>query len=312
MADLTPELAPQVIEASTTNAEEAAGAIGRAFDCECVLKAGDSKPHTESPDESFAGGGLVFAFKFGEESMLATLTAGQGLVPDWTKSPDPTGESKLSTLGQELSMLLVPDTLMADAFECSWVDDLAAAVERSEPAGDATSVAIEVAQGESLSQMSLVWPVANVDAAAQAGAQETADTEPAPSDNSPESAENDSAPAADEPAKPRSRVLLMGDPPPRDYRDLPPSVRTALRVEVPVSVNLASKKVALEEVVELGPGSIITFDKSCEDAIEVTVGDTPVATAEAVKVGERFGVRVQSIILPAEHFRPMLPPEVTS
>ncbi|TWT99233.1 Flagellar motor switch protein FliN [Botrimarina colliarenosi] len=309
MADLTPELAAQVVAACTENAEEAAGALGRALDGDFVLKAGEPTPFASVSAEALAGGGLVFAFKFGAEQMLAVLPASGGLIPDWTKAPDPTGQSKLNTLGQELSMLLVPDTLMADSFDGKWVDDLAAAAGRSEPATDATAAPIELARGEALTQMTLVWPVANADAAfGDAAAPEAAPAEaPAPAAPALEAAAPVDEPPAEE-LGPRSRVLRWNGPPPRDLRDLPPNALSALRVTVPVSVNLAGKKIPLSEVVELGPGSIITFDKACDAPLELTVGNRPVASGEAVKVGERFGIRVQKMILPDEHFRPMLPP----
>jgi flagellar motor switch/type III secretory pathway protein FliN len=291
VAQLTPELAEQVVAACTQNAEEAAGALGRSLDGEFVVRAGESKPYSPAP----AGPGLVFAFRFGDEGMLALLPAASGLVPDWVRKPDPTGASKLSTLGQELSMLLVPDSLMADSFEGRWVEDLAAAVERAQPA-DATTAAVELASGEKLGELSLIWPVADADAAlaepTAADAPELAATEP---------------PAAEEPKPSVSKVLRWQPPQPRDLRDLPPNVVSALRVTVSLSVNLAGKKSALRDIVELGPGSIITFDKPCDAPLEVTVGGHPVALGEAVKVGDRFGIRVLQMILPEERFRPMLP-----
>ena len=78
---------------------------------------------------------------------------------------------------------------------------------------------------------------------------------------------------------------------------------------VPVSVNLASKQSTFDEVVKLGPGSIISFDKSCDGLLEVAAADRPIAEGEAVKVGEKFGVRIKQMILPQEKFRPMLPPK---
>jgi flagellar motor switch protein FliN/FliY len=303
VAFLTPELAAQVVAATTTNAEEAAGALGRAFDGEFVVKAGEPGKFEPTANASISGGGLVFAFKFGEEQMLAALPAGTGLVPDWTKTPDPTGASKLSTLGQELSMLFLPDSLMADSFDGRWVEDLAAAIGSTEPTADATVAPIEIAQGESLATLTLVWPVANADAAfatvrAPANepiAQPAADTPPL------------AIAATPEVEKSQSKVLRWKQPAPRDLRDLPPNVLSALRVTVPVSVNLAGKKIKLAEVIDLGPGSIITFEKACDAPLEVSIGGCPVATGEAVKVGERFGVRVQKMILPEEHFRTMLP-----
>lgn len=298
MAELTPELADKVLAALAENAEEAAGALGRAFEGEYVLNAGEAGAVGGAiPAES----GLLFAFKFGDEAMLATLPANGDLVPEWVKEPDVTGESKLNTLSQELSMLLVPDTLMADVFEASWVEDLAAAVERAQPAGDATRLPIEVARGEALSGLSLIWPVERLDAAIEKAEASS------PTEETPPAAANEEPVSGGETAKGQSTVLRMPRPAPRDYRDLPPNAISALQVMVPVSVNLAGKKMALQDVIELGPGSIITFDKGCADPIEVAIGDLAVAMADAVKVGERFGVRVSQMILPEEHFRPMLP-----
>lgn len=308
MAFLTPELAAQVVVATTTNAEEAAGALGRAFDAEFVVKAGEPGKFEPTGSVSISGGGLVFAFKFGEEQMLAALPADTGLVPDWTKTPDPTGESKLSTLGQELIMLFLPDSMMADSFDGRWVEDLAAAIGRSEPAADATAAPIEIAQGESLAKLTLVWPVANADAAFNVA---TSTTTSAPATQATAEPIAETTPlaiaATPEVEKSQSKVLRWKQPAPRDLRDLPPNVLSALRVTVPVSVNLAGKKIKLAEVIDLGPGSIITFDKACDAPLEVSIGGRPVATGEAVKVGERFGVRVQKMILPEEHFRTMLP-----
>ena len=58
-------------------------------------------------------------------------------------------------------------------------------------------------------------------------------------------------------------------------------------------------------VVEVAPGSILQFDKSCEDMLELSVGEHPIAAGEAIKVGDKFGLRVTSIILPEERFHPV-------
>ena len=84
---------------------------------------------------------------------------------------------------------------------------------------------------------------------------------------------------------------------------LPPYTRSLLHIQVPVVVTLARKRQALGRIVELGPGSIIQFENSCEDLLELSVGDRPIASGEAVKVGDKFGLRILSITLPGERFR---------
>ena len=89
---------------------------------------------------------------------------------------------------------------------------------------------------------------------------------------------------------------------PRGYSDLPPYSRSLLKIELPVRVVLVSCKESLKEVVELTPGGILKFDKSCEELLHLYVGDQRVAEGEAVKVGDRFGLRVLSMLMPEEHF----------
>lgn len=88
---------------------------------------------------------------------------------------------------------------------------------------------------------------------------------------------------------------------------LPDYARSLLRVKVPVVVNLAEKRQPLGQIVELVPGSIIQFEKSCEDMLELSVADCRVATGEAVKVNDKFGLRITSVTLPEERFSTVRP-----
>src|SRR4030095_16531737 len=87
-------------------------------------------------------------------------------------------------------------------------------------------------------------------------------------------------------------------PPSRSIRDLPNYTRSLLKIRVPLTVTLAQKKQAVGEILELGPGSIIQFEKSCEETLDLSVANLPIARGEAVKVGEKFGLRVTSLVLP--------------
>ena len=95
-------------------------------------------------------------------------------------------------------------------------------------------------------------------------------------------------------------------------RELPDYTRSLLRIKVPLVVTLAENRQPLRRIMELGPGSIIQFEKSCEDMLELSVGNHPVAMGEAVKVGDKFGLRVTSIIMPGERFRPIRPADKTA
>ncbi len=101
---------------------------------------------------------------------------------------------------------------------------------------------------------------------------------------SPGAAQNKTAAGAAEPAK------------------LPAYTCSLLKIPVAVSVTLAIKKAPLAQIVSLAPGSIIQFDKSCEDLLELCISGRTLADGEAVKVGDKFGLRINSIVLPKERF----------
>jgi flagellar motor switch protein FliN/FliY len=68
-----------------------------------------------------------------------------------------------------------------------------------------------------------------------------------------------------------------------------------LRLQVPVIVKLAERKLMLSEVMRLGVGAIIEFIKSSEEPLELLINNKPIGVGEAVKVGENFGLRIKQI-----------------
>jgi flagellar motor switch protein FliN len=85
-------------------------------------------------------------------------------------------------------------------------------------------------------------------------------------------------------------------------RSLPPYSRSLLRISVPVMVTLAGTRLSLKRILQLGPGSIIPLEKSCEAPLTLQVGSHDLAVGEAVKVGDKFGLRISSMVMPREKF----------
>lgn len=297
MSELTPEIAADVVAACQAGAEEAASALGRALDSEFTFSVGEAGSYAaEAAPEGFDGAGLAVMLKFGEVGVAAILPASSSLLPDWYANPDPTGESKLSTLAQELSMLLVPETLIADEFKAARVEKLGEAITAAGVAESAALVPLAIGAGESSAQLSLIWPLSapdqlfpSPDTAAEAA--------------SPEAELPTESLASSQDNLPSPNKLL-------DYSQLPSYSRSLLKINVPVRVVLASKKETVREVVELAPGSIIKFDKACDELLHLHVGDQPVAEGEAVKIGDKFGFRVNAMLMPDEHFMKVRRPSV--
>ena len=85
-------------------------------------------------------------------------------------------------------------------------------------------------------------------------------------------------------------------------RSLPAYSRSLLRISVPVMVTLATTRMSLQRILQIGPGSIVPLDKSCEDPLTLQVGNHDLAVGEAVKVGDKFGLRISSMVMPQEKF----------
>jgi flagellar motor switch protein FliN/FliY len=283
MSDLTPQIAAEVLAACQAGAEEAAGALSRSLDGEFTIDVGEAGTYTA---DSLQGPGLAVLMKFSGEGFAAFIPESAGLLPEWYADPDPTGASKLSTLGQELSMLLVPETLMADDFQVERVESIAESLAVAGVVDAAAAVDLTIKSASGSSSLTLVWPLARPD-----------NFFPAPKSDHAAEAPPVAAAASGESARAR----------PRDFRLLPSYSRSLLKIEVPVRVELASKRETVKELVELATGSIIKFDKSCEEMLRLFVGDQLIAEGEAVKVGDKFGFRVNHMLLPHEHFLPVRP-----
>ncbi len=279
MSQLTPEIADHVIAACQANAGEVASTLGRTLGVELTLSVGEAS--TFATETLPPGPGLAVLFTFGGVGFVAVLSEASGLIPDWCQSPDATSQSKLSTLAQELSMQLVPDDLAAEKFQAARVEDLGTALQRGGVAEGAICLPLELKAGGQTAPFQLIWPIA--------APGELLDQIKQP--------ETTSAP---KPTSPRPRVMSL--------TELPSYTRSLLKVTVPVRVVLAIKKESVQDVVELAPGTIIKFSKSCEEPLLLFVGDQEVSEGEAVKVGDKFGFRVTQMTMPAEQFLKIRPP----
>ena len=300
MAELSASIAAEVVEACRAGAAEAAAALARGLDVQVTLSVGEPGPiDVHSLPAELTGPGLAIVLVVESQGALLLIPESSGLVPDWSASPDATGQSKLATLAQELGMLLLPEQYMPGDFKASYVRSLAGALARGMPCDGAVSLPLELSSsGEAKGVMPLVWPIAKPAAVVGSGvAQGKGKPEPKPSARPDAPAGQSPAPAATRRGPRRAASL----------ENLPNYAKSLLRIRVPVIVTLAEKKQSLGRTVELGPGSIIQFDKSCEEMLELDVADLPVAMGEAVKVGDKFGLRITSMVLPEERFKAVRP-----
>ena len=284
MSQINQQTADQILASCTTGAVEAAAVIGRALQTEIEISvAGQEAYQSASMSLELDGPGLIVLLRTDREVAVLTVPAAHGLVPAWCAAPDASGESRLATMAQELGMNLLPDTWLGHEFRALWVESLAEALRRGGVPADGAAITLRANRaGQPAGKLGLIWPIESPDQLFAAG-----HSGPAESQLIGQSMH-----------KEQPTLSLTS-------RDLPPYTRSLLRIRVPVIVTLAEKRQKLSRIVELGPGAIIQFDKSCEEMLDLEVGNQLLASGEAVKVGDKFGLRITAIAMPEERFRPV-------
>ena len=73
-----------------------------------------------------------------------------------------------------------------------------------------------------------------------------------------------------------------------------------LDVPLDVSVELGRCRMTIQELLALGPGSVIELDKVAGEPLDILINDRLVARGEAVVVNDKFGIRITDIVSPQE------------
>jgi flagellar motor switch protein FliN/FliY len=73
-----------------------------------------------------------------------------------------------------------------------------------------------------------------------------------------------------------------------------------LDIPLRVSVELGRTKMLVNDLLQLGQGSVVELNKLAGEPLEVLVNDKLVARGEVVVVNEKFGIRLTDIISPIE------------
>jgi flagellar motor switch protein FliN/FliY len=293
MVTLSREIQDAVLANCQAQAGEIVSSLSRALGLEFEGSVTVEPQAMASPVASHAGPGLLAVLMVGSAAAVIAIPNQDQILPPWCPTPDKAGEIRLAALGQELGMLLLPDDVMAEACRTGWVQHVGQALERGQFADEvAVTLQIKVA-GDRILRLVMVWPAQEPAAVLD----ETA--KPAAAQPARPEAARPQQPAA-RPAPARRRTASM--------HDLPSYSRSLLKIKVPVIVTLASKRQPLGRIIELGPGSIIHFNKSCEEMLDLEVGGQAIAQGEPIKVGDKFGIRLTSLVLPSERFLPLARP----
>ncbi len=311
MPQFNAEITEQIIAAAQEGAAEAVEALDRAFDNQHELVPGEgSVLDLAALPQDWSGAGLGIALKFDDDWAVMVLPESSGLIPQWYTDPGPTEDSKLATLAQELGMILFPDDVMAIDFQSKRVDNLAEAVSRCGATNGAGLVGHNLKAADNEGKLYLLWPVSDGEAflnsaeeSSPGAVAEAAPAEPeqsAPEPTRPAAASH--APASSPASTTHTQTGSMAFPKITEFEQLPNYTQSLLKIRVPVVVNLAATTMPVSSIVDLEIGSVIQFTKSCEETLKLQVADREVAEGETVKIGEKFGLRLTSLLMPEEQF----------
>ena len=79
-----------------------------------------------------------------------------------------------------------------------------------------------------------------------------------------------------------------------------PNFELLLDIPLEVTVEIGRTRLAIRELLQLGPGSVIELQKLAGETLDVLVNGKPIARGEAVMVSDRFGVRLTDVASPSD------------
>lgn len=78
--------------------------------------------------------------------------------------------------------------------------------------------------------------------------------------------------------------------------ELPANLEVLLDIPVKVTVELGACQMSMQEVLQLGTGSILPLDKPAEAAVDLLVNQKLVARGEVVVMDDQFGIRITEVV----------------
>ncbi|MGK5049307.1 FliM/FliN family flagellar motor switch protein [Janthinobacterium sp. GB4P2] len=75
----------------------------------------------------------------------------------------------------------------------------------------------------------------------------------------------------------------------RARRDIPQMMR---KIPVTLTLEVGSARISLEELMAIGPESVIELDMLAGEPLVIKVNGTPIGRAEVVVAGENYGLKV--------------------
>ncbi len=87
------------------------------------------------------------------------------------------------------------------------------------------------------------------------------------------------------------------------YSPSDPKLELLYDLQLPVSIELGRTNMLVRNILRLGRGSVIEFDKLVSEPVDVLINGKKVAEGEVVVIDKHFGIRVTTLVDPSERLR---------
>lgn len=84
---------------------------------------------------------------------------------------------------------------------------------------------------------------------------------------------------------------------------LDPKLELLYDLQLPVSIELGRTNMLIRDILRLGRGSVVEFDKLVSEPVDILINGKKVAEGEVVVIDKHFGIRITTLIDPADRIR---------
>jgi flagellar motor switch protein FliN len=80
-------------------------------------------------------------------------------------------------------------------------------------------------------------------------------------------------------------------------------VEMLLDLSLPLTIELGRTRMLIKDILELGHGSVVEFDKLAGEPVDLLINDKKVAEGEVVVIDEHFGIRLTGLVRPSDRIK---------
>ena len=83
----------------------------------------------------------------------------------------------------------------------------------------------------------------------------------------------------------------------------PGKITMIMDISLPVTIELGRTRMLIKDILELGHGSVIEFDKLAGEPVDFLINEKKIAEGEVVVIDEHFGIRLTNLVKPADRIK---------